>query len=45
MIQGFKLNGQPFDFPGKALADTEGLQVILPHVVGPHRDDRRTACL
>ena len=38
VIQGLKLNGQPFDFPGKALADVDGQQVILPHVVGPHRD-------
>ncbi len=37
MIQGLKLNGQPFDFPGKALADVDGQQVILPHVVGSHR--------
>lgn len=37
MIRGLLLNGQPFDFAHKALADAEGLQVILPHVVGPHK--------
>lgn len=42
LIQGFKLNGQPFDFANKALADrvggVQGHQAILPHVVGPHLD-------
>ena len=42
LIQGFKLNGQPYDFANKALADrvggVQGHQAILPHVVGPHRD-------
>jgi len=41
-IIGFKLNGEPFDFPGKALADeiggVGGHQGILPHVTGAHRN-------
>lgn len=40
-IEGLKLNGEPFDYPGKQLADQEpgwnGEQWVLPHVVGPHR--------
>jgi predicted dehydrogenase len=40
-IQGYTLNGQPFDFPGKEEADKagdwRGMQWVLPHVVGPHR--------
>jgi predicted dehydrogenase len=40
-IQGYTLNGQPFDFPGKEKADEakdwRGMQWVLPHVVGPHR--------
>jgi predicted dehydrogenase len=40
-IIGRKLNGQPFDYPGKAIADQApgraGEQWLLPHVVGPHR--------
>ena len=42
LIQGFKLNGQPYDFANKTLADqvggVQGHQAILPHVVGPHVD-------
>ncbi len=38
-IEGDRLNGQPFDYPGRELAQqaTEGRQWLLPHVVGPHR--------
>jgi predicted dehydrogenase len=38
-IVGKMLNGQPFDYPGRDLAESEGGsdQWILPHVVGPHR--------
>jgi predicted dehydrogenase len=40
-IQGYTLNGQPFEFPGKEEADKatdwRGMQWVLPHVVGPHR--------
>lgn len=42
MISGANLNGQPFDYPGKELADTapagSGPQWILPHVSESHRD-------
>ncbi len=39
-ITGLKLNGQPFDWPGRDLADLPGgsFQWALPHVVGTHRD-------
>jgi predicted dehydrogenase len=39
-IVGLKLNGEPFDYPGRALAEQPGAsrQWLLPHVVGPHRD-------
>ena len=41
-IVGLTLNGQPFDYPGRDLAQQaptgKGNQWILPHVVGPHRD-------
>jgi predicted dehydrogenase len=40
-IIGRNLNGQPFDYPGKEIADQApgnvGVQWLLPHVVGPHR--------
>ncbi len=40
-IVGVKLNGQPFDYPGRELAAQapagSGQQWLLPHVVGPHR--------
>jgi predicted dehydrogenase len=40
-IVGGSLNGKPFDYPGKELADQApngiGAQWLLPHVVGPHR--------
>jgi predicted dehydrogenase len=41
-IVGFKLNDEPFDYPGRDLAQQaprgRGNQWLLPHVVGPHRD-------
>lgn len=38
-IIGTQLNGQPFEYPGRVEADNDpqGNQVLLPHVVGPHR--------
>jgi predicted dehydrogenase len=38
-IVGLKLNGQPLDYPGRAEAEASGhgSNVLLPHVVGPHR--------
>ncbi len=32
-----KLNGQPIDYPERELAEKEGRNAPLPHVVGPHR--------
>lgn len=39
-IVGRKLNGEPFDYPGRDEAAThhQGDQILLPHVVGAHRD-------
>ncbi len=39
-IVGMRLNGQPFDYPGREIAESEGASVqwLLPHVTGPHRD-------
>src|SRR5256714_12511632 len=41
-IVGHKLNGEPFDYPGRELAQQaphgKGDQWLLPHVVGPHRE-------
>jgi predicted dehydrogenase len=41
-IVGLQLNGQPFDYPGRELAEQGGRrggrQWLLPHVVGPHRE-------
>jgi predicted dehydrogenase len=41
-IIGPKLNGEPFDYAGKHLADEapggSNPQWALPHIVGPHRD-------
>jgi predicted dehydrogenase len=40
-IVGLKLNGEPFDYPGRELAQQAkgwGNQWLLPHVVGPHRE-------
>lgn len=37
VINGDKLNGQPIDYPGRDIAESEGQLALLPHVVGPHR--------
>jgi predicted dehydrogenase len=43
-IDGVLLNGEPFDYPGRELAqgapvtDWDAQMRVLPHVVGPHRD-------
>ena len=39
-IVGMRLNGEPFDYPGREIAESEGgsVQWLLPHVTGPHRD-------
>ncbi|MDP3768579.1 MAG: gfo/Idh/MocA family oxidoreductase, partial [Dehalococcoidia bacterium] len=39
-IVGMKLNGEPFDYPGRDLADQPGASVqwLLPHVTGAHRE-------
>lgn len=41
VISGAKLNGEPFDYPGKAVADQappgSGPQWVLPHVTEAHR--------
>ena len=41
-IVGHKLNGEPFDYPGRELAQQaphgRGDQWLLPHVAGAHRD-------
>jgi predicted dehydrogenase len=40
-IKGYQLNGQPFDYPGKELADqaqgASNPEWALPHIVGAHR--------
>ena len=38
-IVGVKLNDQPFDYPGRDIAESNpgGQQLLLPHVVGEHR--------
>ncbi|HEY3289406.1 MAG TPA: gfo/Idh/MocA family oxidoreductase, partial [Anaerolineae bacterium] len=38
-IMGMKLNGQPFDYPGREVADGLNGHVswTLPHVIGEHR--------
>lgn len=38
MIAGDELNGEPFDYPGKKVADRAGISAVLPHVVGTHRE-------
>src|SRR5437764_11566212 len=42
VIVGRKLNGEPFDYPGRELAQQaaarQGDQWLLPHVSGAHRD-------
>lgn len=35
-IIGLKLNGTPFDYPGRAVAEAQGLHALLPNVTGPH---------
>jgi predicted dehydrogenase len=41
-ITGLNLNGQPIDYPGRDIAESEpgrsSNQWLLPHVVGPHLD-------
>lgn len=39
-VVGMKYNGSPLDYPGRDLAESakQGGNVLLPHVVGPHRD-------
>ena len=40
-ITGLLLNGEPFDYPGKELADSapfEGNEWVLPHITPAHRD-------
>ena len=37
-IIGDQLNGQPIDYPGRELVLERGPNAVLPHVVGPHRD-------
>jgi predicted dehydrogenase len=42
-ISGLTFNGEPLNYPGRALAETarnigQGNQWLLPHVVGPHRE-------
>ncbi|MFO7167275.1 MAG: Gfo/Idh/MocA family oxidoreductase [Chloroflexota bacterium] len=39
-IVGREFNGQPLDYPGREEAANHpaGDQILLPHVVGPHRD-------
>ena len=39
-IIGLKWNGQPLDYPGRAEADAarQGANILLPHVVGQHRE-------
>ena len=40
VIVGLKLNGEPFDYPGRDLAGQPGAspQWLLPHVTGVHRE-------
>ncbi len=40
-IVGLTPNGEPFDYPGRELAEQggrSGRQWLRPHVVGPHRE-------
>ncbi len=39
-IVGLKLNGEPFDYPGRDLAEAhpQGVEAVLPHVTGAHKD-------
>ena len=36
-IVGSKLNGQPIEYPGKEIADEQGANALLPHVIGDHK--------
>jgi predicted dehydrogenase len=38
VINGDKLNGEPFDYPGIELDQQYGMNGSLPHVVGQHRE-------
>ncbi|RME57276.1 MAG: gfo/Idh/MocA family oxidoreductase, partial [Caldilineae bacterium] len=38
VINGNKLNGEPFDYPGRELDEQYGMNGSLPHVVGQHRE-------
>ncbi|MGB2693560.1 MAG: Gfo/Idh/MocA family oxidoreductase [Dehalococcoidia bacterium] len=40
VILGMRLNGEPFDYEGREIAEQPGgsVQWLLPHVTGPHRD-------
>ena len=35
-ITGGRLNDEPIDYPGRELAEENGMNATLPHVVGPH---------
>src|SRR5436190_4632627 len=37
-IVGQEFNGQPFEYEGRELAQEKGGNALLPHVVGPHRE-------
>jgi predicted dehydrogenase len=37
IINGGTLNGEPFDYPGRDLAEQYGYAAALPHVTGAHR--------
>jgi predicted dehydrogenase len=42
-IEGYTVNGEPLDYPERAIHDAagggvRGAQATLPHVTGPHRD-------
>jgi predicted dehydrogenase len=38
VLNGDKLNGEPFDYPGRDLDQQYGMNGSLPHVVGQHRE-------
>jgi predicted dehydrogenase len=37
VINGGTLNGEPIDYPGRAIEEQYGYTMTLPHVVGAHR--------
>lgn len=43
VINGGELNGEPFGYPGKEIADQYGYTAPLPHVVGPHLENMEEA--